>query len=384
MTNRLTVTYNDLPIYDILLQHDFSNIASTLNASTLISSQIKISHPDSEVVCKNQFISVNKKICIVSDSTVSSHYIKELMDQLKGHVKDIITFTFPAGESSKNLDTVYDLYELLIEHNFDRKDMLMALGGGVVGDLTGYTAATYLRGISFIQVPTSLLAMVDSSIGGKTGVDFKAYKNMIGAFHQPKAVYMNLTTLYSLNDRQFNSGLGEIIKHGLIKDANYYQWIDDNKEAITSKEVTVLQEMIYRSCIIKRDVVEKDPKELGDRALLNFGHTIGHAVEKLMDFKLLHGECVSLGMVAASYISYKRGYLTINQLENLEILLKHFNQPIRVSGPTAEDIIQVTSHDKKMESGKLKFILLNTIGNAVIDTTVNKDEIIDSIQYILH
>lgn len=309
--------------------------------------------------------------------------MKELVGQLQNHVKEVKTFTFTAGENSKNLDTVYSLYEVLIHYNFDRKDILIALGGGVVGDLTGYTAATYLRGISFIQVPTSLLAMVDSSIGGKTGVDFHAYKNMVGAFHQPKAVYMNLSTLLTLNDREFVSGLGEIIKHGLIKDADYYQWINENKELIQTKDNAILHEMVFKSCIIKRDVVEKDPKELGDRALLNFGHTIGHAVEKLMEFKLFHGECVALGMVTAGYISHKRGYITKQQFDNLESLLQYFNLPVKVSGLSAEEIFQVTRNDKKMESGKLKFILLKSIGNAVIDTTVTKEEIVESIEYIL-
>ncbi|MDF2611069.1 MAG: 3-dehydroquinate synthase [Lachnospiraceae bacterium] len=374
MTNQLTVKYNDVPIYDIILEKDFSNFLSVFDTI----------RKEQGIENGNQPLFLNKKVCIVSDSEVSSHYIKDIIKPLRDHMKEIKTFTFAAGESSKNLDTVYNLYDMLIENNFDRKDILIALGGGVVGDLTGYTAATYLRGISFIQVPTSLLAMVDSSIGGKTGVDFHAYKNMIGAFHQPKAVYINLSTLNSLTDRQFNSGLGEIIKHGLIKDYDYYQWIDANKEAIKSKDLSVLMEMIDRSCAIKRDVVEKDPKELGERALLNFGHTLGHAIEKLMEFKLLHGECVTLGMVAAGFISYQRGGITKEQLIDMERLFDYFNMPIRINGLLAEEILQVASHDKKMESGKLKFILLSRIGNAVIDTTVTRDELIGAIQYILN
>lgn len=373
MKNQLTVKYEEKPIYDIILEKDFSNFLSVFHTI------LKEEGTDT----KNQPIFINKKVCIVSDSQVSNHYLKEVIESLKGHVKEIKTFTFAQGEQSKNLDTVYTLYDMLITNKFDRKDVLIALGGGVVGDLTGYTAATYLRGISFIQVPTSLLAMVDSSIGGKTGVDFHAYKNMIGAFHQPKAVYINLSTLNSLTDRQFNSGLGEIIKHGLIKDAAYYQWLDKNKEAILSKDLNVLKEMIFRSCEIKRDVVEKDPKELGDRALLNFGHTLGHSIEKLMDFKLLHGECVTLGMMAAGYISYKRNYITKEQLDGVKGLLEYFNLPVCVSGLSVDDILQVASHDKKMESGKLKFILLNRVGNAIIDTSVTTDELIDALQYIL-
>lgn len=360
MNKNLTVKYNDSPIYDIILAEDYNNLSIELN---------KLETKD-------------KKLCIVSDSTVSTFYLDKLREVLKDACILVETFVFSAGESSKNLDTVYSLYEHLIKANFDRKDVLIALGGGVVGDLTGYTAATYLRGIRFIQMPTSLLAMVDSSIGGKTGVDFHAYKNMIGAFHQPKSVYMNLTTLLTLSDRQYYSGLGEIIKHGLIKDKDYYEWLKENSSAIKSRDMNTLQEMIFRSCLIKRQVVEKDPKELGDRALLNFGHTIGHAIEKLMEFELLHGECVALGMVAASYISYERGNISKEQLDDIISLMDVFELPISISGLDAMDIIDVTSHDKKMESGKLKFILLSEIGNAAIDTSVTQKEMLEAVTYL--
>jgi len=362
MNTNITVKYNDLPIYDIALEHDYNYLYKELD----------------------KLDTKNKKICIVSDTNVSKFYQDELIELLKGYAKVVETFTFPAGELSKNLNTVYSLYEHLITSNFDRKDILVALGGGVVGDLTGYVAATYLRGIEYIQMPTSLLAMVDSSIGGKTAVDFDSYKNMIGAFHQPKSVYMNLGTLSSLNDNQYYSGLGEIIKHGLIKDVSYYEWLREHHATITSRDAKTLRELVYRSCLIKRAVIEKDPKELGDRALLNFGHTIGHAVEKLMDFKLLHGECVAIGMVAASYISFKRNYITKEQLEDIISLISSFDLPVSASGLTAEEVLSVTTHDKKMESGKLKFILLSEIGSAVIDTTVTEQELLESIHYIIN
>jgi 3-dehydroquinate synthase len=361
MNTNITVKYNDLPIYDIILEQDYNRLQEELE----------------------KLDTKNKKICIVTDTNVGGLYLNSLMDLLKNEAKVIESFTFDAGESSKNLDTVYTLYEHLIKRNFDRKDILVALGGGVVGDLTGYTAATYLRGISFIQLPTSLLAMVDSSIGGKTGVDFHAYKNMIGAFHQPKSVFMNLNVLISLSDGQFLSGLGEIIKHGLIKDLNYYKWLKENVSGIKSRNLNVLHEMVYRSCIIKREVVEKDPKELGDRALLNFGHTIGHAIEKLMDFKLLHGECVAIGMVAASYISFNRNYITKENFLDIVNTVKEFDLPTSVSGISADEVLRVTAYDKKNESGKLKFILLSQIGNAVIDTTVSTDELLAAINYVI-
>jgi 3-dehydroquinate synthase len=362
MNSNITVNYDNVPIYDIILTDNYSLLYKELD----------------------KLETKNKKICIVSDSTVSNFYLNELIEITKNYANVVECFTFTAGEASKNLDTVYSLYEHLIRSNFDRKDILIALGGGVVGDLTGYTAATYLRGIKFIQMPTSLLAMVDSSIGGKTGVDFHAYKNMIGAFYQPKAVYMNLKTLSSLSDKQFYSGFGEIIKHGLIKDKCYYDWLKENCVSIKDRNMETLQEMVYRSCHIKREVVERDPKELGERALLNFGHTIGHAVEKLMNFDLLHGECVAIGMVAASYLSYIINNISKQELEDIISMIRSFELPVTVSGIQAKEILRVTAHDKKMESGKLKFILLDQIGTAVIDTTVTEEEMLEAINYILN
>ena len=281
MSKCINVKYEGKPLYNIVIEQSFDKLAEEFDKLGV----------------------TGRKLCIVSDSNVAPLYAKYVEDQLSKTGNKIFTYVFEAGEANKNLDTVEDVYEFLIKNHFDRKDMLVALGGGVVGDLTGFTAATYLRGISFIQVPTSLLAQVDSSIGGKTGVDFRAYKNMVGAFYQPKLVYMNISVLKSLSDRLFNSGFGEIIKHGLIKDAAYYKWLRDNISNIKSRDLDALEQMIYVSCNIKREVVEKDPKEKGDRALLNYGHTLGHAIEKLMDFKLYHGECVTLGMIAALRIS---------------------------------------------------------------------------------
>ncbi|MBE5960287.1 MAG: 3-dehydroquinate synthase [Lachnospiraceae bacterium] len=324
-----------------------------------------------------------RRICIVTDSNVGPLYEEALKSAIAGVASKITVFTFKAGEEQKNLSTVEQLYEHLILESFDRKDVLIALGGGVVGDLTGFTAATYLRGIRFIQVPTSLLAMVDSSIGGKTGVDFKSYKNMVGAFYMPKCVYMNLSCLLTLDDRQFYAGFGEIIKHGLIKDKNYYEWLKQHREAILHKDFNSLKETVYRSCMIKRDVVQRDPKEKGERALLNFGHTLGHAVEKQMLFEKLHGECVSIGMAAASFLSFKRGDITREEYEDIKTVLKVYSLPVTVKNCNKEEILSAASHDKKMDGKKIKFILLKQIGEAVIDTTVSQEEMkhaLDSLE----
>lgn len=358
---KVIVNFDNMPAYSIIFHNDFNGLQEALSSLGLN----------------------NRRFMIISDSNVSSLYLDELSNIISPLAKKLVCFTFEAGESSKNLDTVSQAYNMLIREQFDRNDILIALGGGVTGDLTGFVAATYLRGIEYIQVPTTLLSMVDSSIGGKTGVDFKSYKNMIGAFHQPKLVYMNLSTLNSLPKKEFNAGMGEIIKHGLIKDSAYYFWLNDIRNNILSLDYELLKQMIIRSCLIKKDVVEKDPNEKGDRALLNFGHTIGHAIEKLMDFKLLHGECIAIGMVAAAYISHKRDFISKDELDNIINSIKEFGLPTKVKGLNPEDIYSVTKLDKKMESDKIKFILLKKIGSACIDTSVSKDEMIEASKFVI-
>lgn len=349
----IIVNFNQKPAYCIHIEDNFKQLPSYLSEL-----QIK-----------------NRKLMVISDSNVSQYYLEECKNILKPHCKEVYEFVFLAGEAQKNLNTVEACYEKLIHAQFDRNDVLIALGGGVVGDMTGFIAATYLRGIRFVQVPTSLLAMVDSSIGGKTGVDFKSYKNMVGAFHQPKLVYMNLASLETLPEREFMSGMSEIIKHGLIKDKAYFEWLNHNSAAILRKDYDVLCQMIMTSCNIKREVVENDPYEKKDRALLNLGHTIGHSVEKLMDFKLLHGECVSIGCICATYISYLRGFLSKEEYQAVIDCFDAFKQPIQINGLSIDEIIAVTKHDKKMDGNLIKFILLHQLGNAFIDTTITDQEL---------
>ena len=281
MNNKIEICNEGKKAYDIVLRDSFADLLDQM-----------------------EFLEIEKKkVCIVTESNVAPIYLKEVCELITSKASKTITFSFEAGEKHKQLKTIEALYEELIINHFDRQDLLIALGGGVVGDMTGYAAATYLRGIDFVQVPTTLLSQVDSSIGGKTGVDFLQYKNMVGAFHQPKLVYINTTTLKSLPEREYFSGMGEVIKHGLIKDAAYYEWLKAHKEAILSRDTQTVIDMIAVSCHIKKEVVENDPEEAGERALLNFGHTLGHAVEKLMNFTMLHGECVAVGMHAAAWLS---------------------------------------------------------------------------------
>lgn len=323
------------------------------------------------------------KLCIVADSNVASLYLDEVKEQLNKVYSNVFSFVFPAGEQNKHLGTVSNLYRYLIENHFERSDILIALGGGVTGDLTGFAAASYLRGINFVQVPTTLLAQVDSSVGGKTGVDFEQYKNMVGAFHQPSLVYMNTSVLKTLPDDQFASGMGEVLKTGLIRNRDLTAWIRDNREKIAARDNDSLSYVIRECCKVKAAVVEEDPKEKGVRAILNFGHTLGHAVEKLKNFELLHGQCVGIGMIAASRISLSRGLITPEEFQLIEDMNRYFRLPVSVSGLTEDDIISVSKSDKKMQNGQIKFILLDGIGNAIVDRTVTDAELLEASNYIL-
>jgi len=363
--NRLPVTYEGAWSYDIFLQFSYEEILSELK---------KISDNS------------QRKICIVTDSNVAKIYVNEIVKILENDFCTIKTYTFDAGEESKNLNIVGKLYKHLINEHFERGDLLIALGGGVVGDLTGFAAATYLRGIDFVQMPSTLLSQVDSSIGGKTGVDFLQYKNMVGAFNQPKLVFINLDVLKTLPKEQFYSGMAEVIKHGLIKDSTYFQFLADETEAILALEQNSILKMILESCYIKREVVQNDPKENGERALLNFGHTIGHAIEKLSDFTLFHGECVALGMVAASYISYLLGNISIGDLNYIKNVIKKYHLPLRLNNLkniNEKDILDATKSDKKMTDGKVKFVLLNSIGSAYISNEIDDNMLLKGIQYVI-
>lgn len=360
MSQRLPISFNKKPCYDIVIMQDFSELAQEISS----------------------FLTPERKICIVTDTNVKELYAKTVQEILSGICAQADVYAFPAGEANKTLDSIKELYKFLIEKKYNRKDILLALGGGVVGDMTGYAAATYLRGVDYVQVPTTLLAQNDSSIGGKTGVDFDGYKNMVGAFKMPKLVYMNISTLNSLNDKQYFSGFAEVMKHGLIKDAKFYTWLIDNMYEICERNPGTLEEMILRSCTVKKMVVEKDPTEQGERALLNFGHTIGHAIEKYKNFDLMHGECVALGCVAAAFISWKRGMIEMEDYYEIRDMFVPFYLPISADDLNPQEILRLTKSDKKAEAGTVKFILLEKIGKAVIDKTVTDEEILAAIEEI--
>ncbi|SEF43418.1 3-dehydroquinate synthase [Eubacterium ruminantium] len=358
---RLTINMNNVPVYDITYNDSFDNLKQFLEG----------------------YNADKKKCLIVSDSRVASHYMDAILRVMEGNCKYVTTYIFPEGEASKNLDVVRKIYEKLILEKFDRNDFIAALGGGVTGDMAGFTAATFLRGIDFIQIPTSLLADVDSSIGGKTGVDFDSYKNMVGAFHMPKHVYINTNTISTLDKAQFRSGMGEVTKSALLRDAEFFDWLEENSSRINSFEPEVIKEMIYKCNLIKKDVVEKDPTEKGERALLNLGHTLGHALEKYMEFKLLHGECVSAGTIMASFISFRKGLISQEDHEKIIKVLKLFGLPKVPADIDIERVISYTKNDKKVQDGKVKFILLRSIGEAFISKEVNDEDMAEAMRYYI-
>ena len=363
MDNRLTVNYENKPCYDIVFTSDFSGLKDEIIA-------LGFEH---------------RKIAVITDTNVEKLYANEVINALGNDFDTVVTYAIPAGEENKNLDEIRKVYEFLMERHFDRHDLLLALGGGVVGDMCGFVAATYLRGVSFIQIPTTLLSQTDSSVGGKTGVDLGGVKNMVGAFYMPKLVYMNVSTLNSLDERQYASGFAEVMKYGLIKDESFYTWLIDNMYEISDKDPEVVLEMVKHSCDIKRAVVEKDPTEKGDRMLLNFGHTLGHAIEKHKNFEMLHGECVALGSIAAAFISWKRGLLSMEEYYEIRDMFVPFNLPISVEDIDKESVLDLTRSDKKADSDKIKFVLLKKIGKAFVDDSVTRQEMdkaLDEIIYI--
>lgn len=358
----LNINYEGKPCYKICFRPDFNDLLNVFNTE------------------------VNRKydnICIVSDSNVSKLYLAEVISIFKETGSNVSSFSFDAGEASKNLDTVNMLYEHLILKRYTRNSLLVAVGGGVVGDLTGFAASTFLRGIDFIQIPTTLLSQVDSSVGGKTGVDFKGYKNMVGAFYMPRLVYMNLGTLNSLDDYNFACGMGEVIKSALIADANFYQWIKDNKDAVLAKDYDSLAYTVSSCCQIKGHVVEIDPKEKGIRAYLNFGHTLGHSIEKLSEFKLGHGQCVAIGMVCAMHLSKRLGYINESEILDVINVLKEYNLPVSVAGLKDTDILSASKSDKKMTDSKIKFIILKNIGEADSYMNFSDEDLLFAIDKVL-
>lgn len=316
------------------------------------------------------------RLVLVTDSNVDKYQAQECIEAFEESGYTVDKFVIPAGENNKNLDTVQNIYKYLLGLGLDRNAVLIALGGGVVGDITGFAAATFLRGINYVQIPTSLLAQSDSSVGGKVGVDFEGSKNIIGAFYQPRFVYINVNSIKTLPKRELQAGLAEVVKHGLICDKEFYEYIDYNVHKIFDFDEAVLQYIAKTNCSIKGSVVQKDEREGDLRAILNFGHTIGHAIETVMEFKLLHGECVSLGMMGALRMAQSLEMIDEESVIRVKNTLERIGLPTKLEGIDVERVYRQMFHDKKIKGSRLTFILPRKNLGEVIRCTIDDEDLI--------
>jgi 3-dehydroquinate synthase len=315
------------------------------------------------------------RVVIVTNDTLWPLYGEKLSESLQQSGVAVHTVVLPDGEAHKNWLALNKIFDTLLAHACDRKTTLIALGGGVIGDITGFAAATYQRGVPFIQIPTTLLAQVDSSVGGKTAINHPLGKNMIGAFYQPQLVLADIDTLNTLPDREFRSGLAEVIKYGLILDEKFFVWLEENLDALLTRDATALAYAIKRSCEIKAGVVAADERETakeGGRALLNLGHTFGHAVETALGYgEWLHGEAVACGMVQAARFSHELGFLNTQDVSRAEAVLKRASLPTELPNIATETMLEHMGRDKKNDAGVIKLILLRAIGIAYVDCTIS-------------
>jgi 3-dehydroquinate synthase len=320
----------------------------------------------SEIECLIQHLS-GKQVAIISNTTVAPLYMKKVTEPLQNQGFNVVEIILPDGEQFKNSDTLNKIYDALIEARCERNTTLIALGGGVIGDLTGYAAATYLRGVPFIQIPTTLLSQVDSSVGGKTGINHPRGKNMIGAFYQPKVVLIDTDTLKTLPPREFSAGVAEVIKYGLIRDAKFFSWLEESMFQLMSLDEAVVAEAVYRSCKNKAEVVAADEKEAGERALLNLGHTFGHAIENGMGYGVwLHGEAVAAGTIMAADLSQRMGWLGVGDIDRIKAIFKAANLDKSPPILGAEKYLDLMGLDKKVQDGQIRLVLQQGIGKSVI------------------
>ena len=333
--------------------------------------------------CRN--LGLGSRCAVITDSHVEPLYAATVEASLTAAGFDPVRVVVPAGEKSKSLKTVEYCYNQLAKHRLERNSFVVALGGGVVGDLAGFVAASYLRGIPFVQIPTTLLAQVDSSVGGKVGVNLRAGKNLVGAFHQPRLVLCDLDTLQSLPDREYRSGLAEVVKYGIIYDPVLFRRLEKQSTLILAKDTKELAHLVARSCSIKGEVVGQDETESGLRAILNFGHTIGHAIEKVSGYgKFLHGEAISIGQVAAAYLSAEFAGLDSDELERIWILFNQFGLPVTFNWTPAlgKRLFEAMRVDKKVSAGEIRFVLASRIGSVKWGCKVSEDSVSAALEFI--
>ena len=308
-----------------------------------------------------------KQVAIVTNTTVAPLYLDALAGPLRDNGVNVLPIVLPDGEQYKNAETLNAIYDALLGNRCERSTTLIALGGGVIGDLTGYAAATFLRGVPFIQVPTTLLSQVDSSVGGKTGINHALGKNMIGSFYQPQVVLVDISTLKTLPDRELSAGLAEIIKYGLIRDAEFFTWLENNMSKLVARDPETLAYAVRRSCENKAEVVAADEHETGERALLNLGHTFGHAIENGMGYGVwLHGEAVGAGMLLAAQMSRRLGWLNDVHVTRIAALLTAANLPLTPPKLGVDTYLDLMGLDKKVVDGKIRLVLQQDIGKSVV------------------
>ncbi len=324
-----------------------------------------------------------KQVAIVTNTTVAPLYFEKLAKSLCEAGIAVIDIILPDGEAYKNSETLNQIYDALLKNRCERSTTLIALGGGVIGDLTGYAAATYLRGVPFIQIPTTLLSQVDSSVGGKTGINHPLGKNMIGAFYQPKLVLADIDTLQTLPKRELSAGMAEVIKYGLIRDADFFDWLETNIAKLMNLDEAVISYAIYRSCQNKAEVVAADEHETGERALLNLGHTFGHAIENAMGYGVwLHGEAVAAGILLAADLSQRMSWLNDMDMKRIHALLTASRLPLRAPNLGAEKYLNLMANDKKVADGKIRLVLQQGIGKAVITSNYDAEKLTQTLEAI--
>lgn len=323
-----------------------------------------------------------KQVLIVSNEVVAPLYLDKLKSELDEHFT-VATCVLPDGEAHKNQDSINAIYDVLMTHHFARDCTLVALGGGVIGDMVGFASASYMRGVNFIQVPTTLLAQVDSSVGGKTGINHPLGKNMIGAFWQPVCVLADMGTFGTLDEREFSAGMAEVVKYALIFDHEFLVWLENNTQKILDKDADTLSHMVYRCCDYKAKIVASDEREAGARALLNFGHTFGHVIETHEGYGTwLHGEAVSIGMMQASVMSHKMGLIERADVARVARILRAFNLPIKPPAIAPETALNLMGHDKKVKAGKIRLVLLKSLGEAFVGSEFDMETLVQVLTSI--
>lgn len=332
-------------------------------------------------------LELGAKVLIVSNPEIFEHYGQTCIDSLQDSGFEVYHHLIPAGENHKNLQSITKIYDSALTHHLERSSTLVALGGGVIGDMTGFTAATWLRGINFVQVPTSLLAMVDASVGGKTGVNHPQGKNLIGAFYQPKLVLIDPTVLKTLPPREFRAGMAEVIKYGIIWDSKLFSQLENATNINSFEEIDpqLLNTILVRSCQAKADVVAQDEKETGIRAILNYGHTIGHAIESLTGYEqYVHGEAIALGMIAAGEIAIQMGLWRETDDNRQNKLISKIGLPTKIDAPIkVKEVLEALKNDKKVKSGKIRFVLPTKIGSVKITDKISSEVVKESIIQLL-